>query len=107
MKETINMRSGDDWERHWEEYAESAEEHPNWATHAVCSEVIEHVDDPRRLLSSARAYMSPGCKLVLTAPGGPMSAFDRHIGHRRHWDPRDIKTLLLDAGFLPEHVTGA
>ena len=57
----------------------------HWATHAVCSEVIEHVDDPVRLLSSAREYMRPECALALTAPGGPMSAFDKHIGHRKHF----------------------
>jgi SAM-dependent methyltransferase len=41
-----------------------------WATHAVCSEVLEHVDDPARLLANARAYMSEGCRLVVTVPGG-------------------------------------
>jgi 2-polyprenyl-3-methyl-5-hydroxy-6-metoxy-1,4-benzoquinol methylase len=77
-----------------------------WATHAVCSEVIEHLDDPVRLLRNARAYMSKGCCLVLTAPGGPMSAFDKHIGHRKHWRPREIEIVLRDAGYTPEHVTG-
>lgn len=77
-----------------------------WATHAVCSEVIEHLDDPVHLLRNARAYMGKGCCLVLTAPGGPMSAFDRHIGHRKHWRPRQIEILLRDAGYTPEHVTG-
>src|SRR5215471_578422 len=61
-----------------------------WATHAICSEVIEHVDDPVQLLRSAREYMRPDCVLVLTAPGGPMSAFDKHIGHRRHFTPTAI-----------------
>jgi len=77
-----------------------------WATHAVCSEVIEHLDDPVQLLRNAMPYMSKGCFLVLTAPGGPMSAFDRHIGHRRHWRPPEIEILLRDAGYTPEHVTG-
>jgi SAM-dependent methyltransferase len=77
-----------------------------WATHAVCSEVIEHLDDPALLLRNARAYMTEGCRLVLTAPGGPMSAFDRHIGHRRHWSPDEIRKLLLDAGYTPGRVTG-
>src|SRR5205807_1342200 len=78
-----------------------------WATHAVCSEVIEHVDDPGKLLRSARKYMSPGCRLVLTAPGGPMSAFDKHIGHRKHFRSSDIELLLREAGYIPEEVTGA
>ena len=78
-----------------------------WATHAVCSEVIEHVDNPPQLLRSAREYMSPGCKLVVTAPGGPMSAFDKHIGHRKHFRPSDIDLLFRQAGYVPERVTGA
>ena len=65
-----------------------------WATHAVCSEVIEHVDDPCRLLRNARTYMAPGCHLILTAPGGPMSAFDEHIGHRKHWRKQEIEDRL-------------
>jgi ubiquinone/menaquinone biosynthesis C-methylase UbiE len=78
-----------------------------WATHAVCSEVIEHVDDPIQLLRSARQYMSPGCILVITAPGGPMSAFDKHIGHRKHFRPSEIELLFREAGYVPERVTGA
>jgi trans-aconitate methyltransferase len=77
-----------------------------WATHAICSEVIEHLDDPCRLLKNARSYMSEDCRLVLTAPGGPMSAFDKHIGHRKHWKAHEIETLLREAGFAPEHVSG-
>lgn len=76
----------------------------NWATHAVCSEVIEHVDDPVQLLKSARAYMQPDCVLVLTAPGGPMSRFDKHIGHRKHYRPDEIEDLLRQAGYAPEWV---
>lgn len=78
-----------------------------WATHAVCSEVIEHVDDPLQLLRSARLYMSPGCRLVVTAPGGPMSAFDKHIGHRKHFRPSEIELLFREAGYLPQRVAGA
>jgi SAM-dependent methyltransferase len=88
------------------EHDDPHEEERNWATHAVCSEVIEHLDDPGLLLQNARAYMQQGCRLVLTAPGGPMSAFDRHIGHRKHWKAPDIEVLLRSAGYKPENVTG-
>jgi SAM-dependent methyltransferase len=77
-----------------------------WATHAACSEVLEHVDDPVALLSNARPYMAPGCRLVVTVPGGPMSAFDRHIGHRRHFSPDDLRATLLAAGFQVERTAG-
>jgi SAM-dependent methyltransferase len=78
-----------------------------WATHAVCSEVLEHVDDPAQLLSNARAYMSEGCRLVVTVPGGPRSAFDRHLGHRRHFSPDDLQRLLEQAGFTPDSCAAA
>ena len=38
------------------------------ATHALCSDVLEHLDDPGALLRHAAAYMAPGCQLVVTAP---------------------------------------
>lgn len=78
-----------------------------WATHAVCSEVLEHVDDPGRLLANAIPYLAPGCRLVVTVPGGPMSAFDRHIGHRRHYRPAELRELLETAGFDVEQAAGA
>src|SRR5215470_11678718 len=67
------------------EAIEPAEDQRGWATHAICSEVIEHVEDPSVLLRNARPYLGDGACLIVTAPGGPMSAFDRHIGHRKHW----------------------
>jgi SAM-dependent methyltransferase len=88
-------------------HVEPPQELRGWATHAVCSEVIEHLDNPGLLLKNARAYMSDGCRLIVTAPGGPMSAFDRHIGHRKHWRPQEIERLLRDAGYTPERVSGA
>ena len=77
-------------------------ERTQWATHAVCSEVLEHVDDPRLLLLNAMAYCQSGCRLVITVPGGPMSAFDRHIGHRRHYDVISLTHLLESAGLIVE-----
>jgi 2-polyprenyl-3-methyl-5-hydroxy-6-metoxy-1,4-benzoquinol methylase len=69
-----------------------------WATAAVCSEVLEHVDDPMRLLRGAVPYLAPGCRVVVTVPGGPMSAFDRSIGHRRHFTPETLAGVLGEAG---------
>lgn len=82
------------------------EDQQRWGTHGVCSEVIEHLDNPGLLLKNARAYMQEGCCLILTAPGGPMSAFDTYIGHRKHWQHREIESLLRTAGYQPDLVTG-
>jgi SAM-dependent methyltransferase len=73
------------------------------ATLAVCSEVLEHVDRPDVLLRNAVEYLAVGCRIIITVPGGPRSAFDRHIGHRRHFTAKGLKSLLEANGF--EEVT--
>jgi SAM-dependent methyltransferase len=78
-----------------------------WATHATCSEVLEHVDEPDALLASARRWLAPGAMLVVTVPGGPMSAFDRHVGHRRHYATEDLSSLLEANGFEVLECGGA
>jgi SAM-dependent methyltransferase len=76
------------------------------ATHALCSEVLEHVDNPALLLHHAAEYMAPGCRVVVTVPGGPWNVFDRHIGHRRHYTPGDLRELLGSCGFEVEAHRG-
>lgn len=78
-----------------------------WATHAVCSEVLEHVDDPAAVLRNVRPLFAPGCRVLVTVPAGPMSAFDRYIGHRRHFDRGRLAQTLRDAGLHVETVRGA
>jgi SAM-dependent methyltransferase len=78
-----------------------------WATRAVCSEVLEHLDDPVAALANVRGLLAPGCRLVITVPAGPMSAFDRHIGHRAHFTPERLTQTLLDAGLQVADLRGA
>ena len=75
-----------------------------WATDAVCSEVLEHVDDPAAFLRAACPYLADGARLVVTVPGGPMSEFDKHIGHRQHFTRASIARVLEDGGFTAERV---
>lgn len=79
-------------------------EFAGWATAAVCSEVLEHVDSPVDFLKAARPYLADGARLVVTVPGGPMSAFDHHIGHRRHFTRNSITQVLQAAGFAVDRV---
>jgi SAM-dependent methyltransferase len=74
----------------------------SWADVAICSEVLEHVDRPRLLLENVRRLLRPGGRLIVTVPGGPRSAFDRHIGHRRHYCRADLRSLLVGSGFSVE-----
>ena len=79
-------------------------EFESWATHAVCAEVLEHVDDPAAFLKQAARYLAPDAKLIVTVPGGPTSAFDRQIGHRQHFDRRKIRLFLEQAGYGVERI---
>lgn len=80
------------------------EEFSGWATHAVCSEVLEHVDEPVAFLERAGRYLAPGARMVVTVPGGPISAFDREIGHRQHFNRAAIRSILEKAGFSFERI---
>jgi SAM-dependent methyltransferase len=74
------------------------------ASYAVCTEVLEHVDDPVTLIRNARAMLAPGCHLVVTVPGGPRSAFDHHWGHFQHFTARKLNQVLTDAGYEVRRV---
>jgi SAM-dependent methyltransferase len=84
--------------------AASLDAYLGWATHAVCSEVLEHVDDPTSFLEHARKYLSQNAKLIVTVPSGPMSAFDRQIGHRQHFDRLKLCRILERSGYSAESV---
>jgi 2-polyprenyl-3-methyl-5-hydroxy-6-metoxy-1,4-benzoquinol methylase len=81
-----------------------AAEFAGWADLAACSEVLEHVDDPVAFLRATLAYLKPGARLFITVPGGPMSAFDRHIGHRRHFDAASLRAVIEAAGLQADQV---
>ncbi len=78
-----------------------------FATHLVCSEVLEHLDEPQELLRKVAPALAPGGELVVTVPGGPRSAFDLHLGHRRHYSPGQLERMLREAGWEPLAVRGA
>jgi SAM-dependent methyltransferase len=82
-------------------------EFERWATHAVCQEVLEHLDDPVSVLRNVKPLLAPGCRLVITVPAGPVSAFDRHIGHRRHFTPGLLQRIIEDAGLEAREIRGA
>jgi SAM-dependent methyltransferase len=50
----------------------------------VCSEVLEHLDDPRSALGRMRDALAPAGYAVLTMPTGRVHATERHFGHVRH-----------------------
>ncbi|MFA6222145.1 MAG: class I SAM-dependent methyltransferase [Desulfomonilaceae bacterium] len=70
-----------------------------WATHAVCSEVLEHLTDPLGFLKNSRFFLRNHSKLIVTVPGGPRTNFDVHIGHIRHYRVDSLHLLLEEAGY--------
>lgn len=62
----------------------------------ICSETLEHVDDPVYVLSLIRAKTK---KLLLTTPEGKFD--DTNPEHYWAWDKEGIEKLLIHAGFNP------
>ena len=78
-----------------------------WADVATCSELLEHLDDPGGALRAIGRYLRPGAALIITVPSGPMSEFDRAIGHRRHYRPEQLRALVEGAGYRVETARAA
>jgi len=76
----------------------------NWATHATCCEVLEHLDDPIGFLKASAQYLSAGAEIIITVPSGPMSLFDKHIGHRQHFSQNSISRVIEASGFEVSRV---
>ena len=66
----------------------------------TCVEVLEHVDDPVKFLRSAVTHLLPGGRCVITVPSGPRTAFDISIGHRRHFNKHDLRSILDAVGLV-------
>jgi 2-polyprenyl-3-methyl-5-hydroxy-6-metoxy-1,4-benzoquinol methylase len=65
----------------------------------VCSEVLEHIPDHALAARHLLQLLQPSGVAIVTVPGGKMSAFDRVIGHQRHYTRAKLESLLTDAGF--------
>ncbi len=63
----------------------------------LCTEVLEHVLEPRKLLAEAYAALRPGGRLLLTVPFAARWHFVPHDYWR--FTPSSLKHLLEDAGF--------
>lgn len=64
----------------------------------ICAEVLEHLDEPRKMLSVIKRYLAPGALLIITVPSGPMNSFEKAIGHRKHYQPEELMALVESAG---------
>ena len=81
--------------------------HREWATHAICSEVLEHLDEPVIFLNNAGKFLQNNATLVVSVPGGPMSSFDHQVGHRKHYTAKMLENELTQAGYKVEKTACA
>jgi SAM-dependent methyltransferase len=70
----------------------------------IMSEVIEHLEKPKVELLPVLALLRSGGCFIATVPSGPMSYFDRHIGHFRHYSPDSFQKLLAICGLTQVKV---
>jgi ubiquinone/menaquinone biosynthesis C-methylase UbiE len=67
----------------------------------TCIEVLEHVDDPTRVLEEIRRALVPGGWLVLSAPNEQTNPFAEttHSEHKQHFALSELLASLRGAGF--------
>lgn len=68
----------------------------------VCSETVEHLDNPDTFLKGVRAKAS---RLVLTTPVGEFDP-DQNPEHYWGWEQGDIQDMLVQSGWRPYLYAG-
>ncbi len=90
----------------------------------VLAHILEHVDDPKAVLSKARELVADGGVIVVDVPNGDslhrqvgvsmglldhnteLNAADLSIGHQRVYTPTSFQTELESAGLVVERFGG-
>jgi 2-polyprenyl-3-methyl-5-hydroxy-6-metoxy-1,4-benzoquinol methylase len=67
----------------------------------VCSEVIEHLDEPGAAVKNLARMVRPGGRVVITCPTGTVYPTERHFGHVRHPLSGELGTWAAEAGLAP------
>ena len=70
----------------------------------IMSEVVEHIKFPEFDLVDIKKLLKDDGYFIATVPSGPMSYFDRHIGHFKHYSEKSFKILLIQCGFTDVNV---
>jgi SAM-dependent methyltransferase len=65
-------------------------------------DVLEHLDDPGAFMETALAHARPGALVVATVPAlmELYSTIDRLSGHKRRYEPGELKRLFVDRGLV-------
>jgi SAM-dependent methyltransferase len=70
----------------------------------TCCEVLEHCSSPIQVIKNAYQWLNRDGLFFISVPAGPMTAYDRAIGHQHHYTTKEIKELLLSEGFCDVHA---
>jgi 2-polyprenyl-3-methyl-5-hydroxy-6-metoxy-1,4-benzoquinol methylase len=72
----------------------------------VCSEVLEHVQQPGEVLGSLVRLAAPGALLIVTVPAGMRhwSVQDTEAGHLTRFEPDEFQALLKSANLQTLHL---
>jgi glycosyltransferase involved in cell wall biosynthesis len=70
----------------------------------VCLNVLEHIEDDRRVLAELSRAIDPGGVLVVLVPAHPelYSELDRNLGHHRRYTRELLEERFREAGFVVE-----
>ena len=60
----------------------------------LCTEVLEHLEHPRKALTNLIRQLAPGGRLLLTVPDGRV---DQYAGHIHFWSPESWKIFVEEA----------
>ncbi|MDF1591308.1 MAG: class I SAM-dependent methyltransferase [Desulfobacterales bacterium] len=79
---------------------------PGVFSHAICSEVLEHLQDDCKALNELSRVMSPSGSLILTVPHRKLyySNDDRFVNHFRRYEIFELEEKLKAAGLMPMHI---
>lgn len=66
-------------------------------------DVLEHIDDPNRLLKEIYRTLQPGGYLLITVPCGQWlwSQLDESLGHFRRYNRKGLLKLICNTGLIP------
>jgi len=75
-------------------------------SHAVSSEVLEHLEDDQKAINELARVVSPSGRLIITFPHRRFyfAIDDRFVNHLRRYDLSEMEERLKAAGFRPLHI---
>jgi len=73
---------------------------------ATCVEVIEHLEQPERLVKELRRVLRPGGVAVFTTPRAASNELPADPHHAREFRPEEMRDLLELAGFADVKLIG-